>query len=95
MMGKYLNEVFGRLTHTFNFLVFLDLYLSLRNPFKPRQSRTKWYYLFAAIMAAELALEFSYYKPNKPGFKAEILLSEQIVTIVLMSLCVLSTFFVI
>jgi len=71
-MGKFLYEVFGRLTHTFNFLVFLDLYLTLRNPFKPRQSRTKWYYLFAVIMAADLSVEYIYYKPIKPGFSAEI-----------------------
>ena len=34
---------------TLNMLAFVDLYLTLTNPFKPRKSRNKYYYIITVI----------------------------------------------
>ena len=47
------DNVFVSLIHinlSLNSMLFIDLYLTLRNPFKPRESRVKWYFIFTTLM---------------------------------------------
>jgi len=45
-----------QMTFAINSIIFLDLWLTLRNPFYPRGRRAKWYYLFIVSVGVSSAL---------------------------------------
>jgi hypothetical protein len=54
------------LTLVFNFIIFLDLFLTLKKPFYPRQWRAKYYYAFAVIFSVFYWFTFMYLADPTP-----------------------------
>lgn len=63
MTQKFIYEGSLVLDFVLNSLIFLDLYLTLKNPFTERQSRTKIYYSVATGFLLFMVGTYIYFKP--------------------------------
>ena len=65
------------MTLVINSIIFIDLYFTLKNPFYPREKRTKFYYLLLIAMFTEQILVYVIFKPSGPGFSGTKLFISQ------------------
>jgi hypothetical protein len=67
-MEKYL-FTFGIIANlVFNSIILIDLYLTLQRPFKQREDRAKWYYLFAFFILLPFSITFLGFDQRNPTF---------------------------
>ena len=51
----------------FNSIVFIDLYLTIKNPFYPREHRSKFYWLLTLIIFLSFSISYKIFDPQGPG----------------------------
>lgn len=51
----------------FNSIVFIDLYLTIKHPFYPRELRAKVYWAMTAFVTVIFFVSYTNLAPNKPG----------------------------
>lgn len=52
----------------FNSIVFIDLYLTLKHPFYPRESRAKYYWASGFVIIFLFMISYNIFDPKGPGF---------------------------
>jgi len=45
-------------------MIFVDLYLTIKNPFFAREKRVKWYYLGAGLIVLQMITLYAIYNGN-------------------------------
>ena len=60
-LGVNLRSTFFAMNLMINSFLFIDLYYTLKNPFKPRESRSKWYFILTTLYGL---INFIFYSLN-------------------------------